>query len=173
VCTSASSVAIRTGATLDVASLTKLETITGDLAIGPTVGVEEVDLTELREVGGTVRVSANGLLRQLFLPRLERAGRIEIDDNATLHTLSLPRLAEVAGGMTITDNQTLAFVDASSLVTVRKSFVLADEPNLTLVEMPMFAHAETVTLDDVPKLPAEAASALQAKAEVDVREAPR
>ena len=172
-CKAASSVAIRTGETIDVASLTKLDAIAGDLAIGPTVGVEEIDLTELREVGGTVRVHGNGSLRRLFLPRLERAGRIEVDDNATLGTIALPRLAEVGGGLVITNNRVLAFVDASALASVGKSLVIAGQPKLTLVEMPLLAHAETVTIADDPKLSADVASALTAKATVALPDRPQ
>ena len=136
--------------------------------IGPTVGVEEIDLTELREVGGTVRVTANGSLLELFLPRLEHAGRLDIDDNAALATLSLPRLSTVDGALTITDNHELALIDASSLVSVGKSLVIAGAPRLTLIEMPALAHAETVRIADAPKLPADAATALTAKAEVEL-----
>src|SRR5688572_15615187 len=51
-CTSASGLVIRTGAPLRLAPLRQLESITGDLVVGPTVGLEELSLAELRTVGG-------------------------------------------------------------------------------------------------------------------------
>ncbi|MEO7096189.1 MAG: hypothetical protein ABI175_23215, partial [Polyangiales bacterium] len=81
VCTTLSSVTVKTGASISLAGLRALETITGDLAIGPTVGLDEVSLPELREVGGTVRITSNGSLHGVFLPRLETAGRFEIESN--------------------------------------------------------------------------------------------
>ena len=77
-CTTARGVSIHTGATIDVSSLTKLDAITGDLVVGPTVGVESIALTELRSVDGAIVVMSNGSMHGLFLPRLERAGRITI-----------------------------------------------------------------------------------------------
>lgn len=159
-CKDASGVAITTGAPIDLAPLHHLETIRGDLVIGPTVGIEQVALDELREVGGTVRIVDNGTLRSVFLPRLERAGRVVIDRNLSLTTVAMPRLAAVAGSVSVTNNHDLTVLDASSLVDISKGLVIADHPKLEHVLMPRLAHAETVTIDRVPKLPATVTGAL-------------
>ena len=43
-CTALSSLTIRSGAALDLSALRALTSITGDLQIGPTVGMEELQL---------------------------------------------------------------------------------------------------------------------------------
>src|SRR5258706_12539340 len=58
-CKHASGLTIQTGATVDLSPLRELEAITGDLVIGPTVGIDEVALNALVSVGGAVRVAHN------------------------------------------------------------------------------------------------------------------
>ena len=133
-CTALSSVTIRTGASIDLRGLRALETITGDLAIGPTVGLDEVALPELREVGGTVKIASNGSLHGVFLVRLETAGRFEIESNAALTSIALPRLATTRGSLVIAQNGSLELIDLSELAIVGKDLVIADNPLLTLIE---------------------------------------
>src|SRR5438105_4591885 len=72
-CEKVAGIVIRTGATIDVAPLSDLEEITGDLSVGPTVGIDSIAFNGLLRVGGTIRVANNGSLRGLYLPRLEHA----------------------------------------------------------------------------------------------------
>lgn len=162
-CKRASGVTIRTGATVDVGPLHELAEIAGDLSIGPTVGIDEVALIGLVHVGGTIHVAYNGSLRGLFLPRLVEAGRIEIDGNVSLNTISVPNLARVLGAFVITDNHALELLDISALVTVGKELVIAGHPRLSLVELRHFGHADTVRIEGDPKLPVELVDALRAK----------
>lgn len=163
-CTRALAVAIRTGATVDVAPLRELETITGDLQIGPTVGVTTITLPALRAVGGAIRVTSNGSLRGLFLPLVERAGRVEVDHDLSLTTIALPRLAAVAESFVVTDNRELALVDASALVSVGNELVLGDDPKLVTVLAPHLTHAGAVRIERAPKLADELAAKLRAAA---------
>jgi hypothetical protein len=163
-CKRASAVRIRTGAALDLSPLKQLETIAGDLVIGPTVGVDTVNLSGLRVVGGTVRIADNGLLSGVFLPLLERAGRIEIDHNAGVTTISLPRLAQVTGAVVIADNHQLELVDLTGLATVGKELAIIGHPRLTLVLARHLASAESLRLDDDPALPPEIVEQLRARA---------
>lgn len=133
-CTALSSVTIRTGASINLGGLRALETITGDLAVGPTVGLDEVSLPELREVGGTVRITSNGSLHGVFLARLETAGRFEIESNASLTSIAMPRLVTSRGSLVIAQNGSLELIDLSELATVGKDLVIADNPLLTLIE---------------------------------------
>ena len=154
-CTQVASVIIRTGATIDVTPLRELEEITGDLSIGPTVGVDEVSFNGLLKVGGTIRVANNGSLRGLFLPRIEQAGRIEVDNNAVLTSISMPRLVSVKGALVITDNGNLELISAQLLQTVGKELVIAGHPKLNLVEMSRISSVEAIRLEANPKLPPE------------------
>jgi hypothetical protein len=162
-CTAASGLTIRTGATIDVSSMRALQTITGDLTIGPTVGVNEISFLELREIGGSVRVASNGSLRGLFLPRLEKAGRISIEANVSLGTISMPRLAEVAGSILITNDADLELLDLTGLTTVGKELVITDNPKLVLIEAGRLEHAGAIRLDGNRMLPQDQAEALRAK----------
>jgi len=141
--------------------LRALVTITGDLVIGPTVGVQDVTLGELRVVEGAIRVVGNGLMQGVFLPRLERAGRIDVEGNVALTTLSLPRLTAVRGALRITDNASLELVDIPALVSIDQELVLAGAPQLTLVEAAQLQRATAVRID-APRLAAEVAERLRA-----------
>jgi hypothetical protein len=163
-CKRASAIVVRTGAALDLSPLRQLETIAGDLVIGPTVGVDSVNLSGLRVVGGTVRIADNGLLSGVFLPLLERAGRIEIDHNAGVTTISLPRLAQVTGAVVVADNHQLELLDLTGLATVGKELAIVGHPRLTLVLARHLANAESLRLDDDPALPPEIVEQLRARA---------
>lgn len=171
-CTAASSVTIRTGAALRLGPLRALETITGDLVVGPTVGLEELTLRELREVGGAIHVMSNGLLRGVLLPRLERAGRVAIEANASLTTISLPRLAAVAGSLVITDDTWLELVDLSALVTVGNDLVITDNPRLALIEAPRLTRALGLRVEDNRSLPAAQVEDLRARVAPSPAETP-
>jgi len=166
-CTTASAVTIRSGATITLGPLRSLETITGDLLVGPTVGMEELTLLELREVGGSVSVVANGSLRGMFLPRLERAGRISVEGNASLTTISLPRLDAVAGSLVIAEDGSLELVDLSALVTVGKDLVITGNHKLALIEADKLTTVLELRIDDNRVLPVDQVEALRAKFPVE------
>jgi hypothetical protein len=162
-CTALAGVTIRTGAPIQLAPLRALETLSGDLVLGPTVGLDEVSLAELREVGGAIQVTSNNSLRSLLLPRLERAGRVEVDDNASLDTISLPRLATVAGSLVVSGNGSLELLDLSVMSQIGKDLVITDNPKLTLVEAGRLARVLEVRVEDNRALPADQVDALRAK----------
>jgi hypothetical protein len=163
-CTRASGVAIRTGATIDVSPLHELEEISGDLVIGPTVGIDSVAFNGLLRVGGTIRVASNGSLHGLFLPRLEQVGRIEIDGNVVLTTISVPRLTAVQGAVVVTDNHGLELVSATLLQSIGGELVIAEHPRLSLLELPRLSRVSTVRIENNPKVPPEVVEALRDKA---------
>ncbi len=165
ICTTARAVTIRSGGKLDTSALRALATITGDLTIGPTVAVEDVTLGELRVVEGAIHVVGNGLLQGLFLPRLERAGRIEIDGNVAVTTISLPQLATVRGAVRITDNASLELVDVPNLAAIDHDLVVTGDPKLALVEAAQLRTAATVQVD-APLLPQGVAERLRSIATV-------
>jgi hypothetical protein len=160
-CETLAGVTIRTGATVDVLPLRELEEITGDLVVGPTVGVDTIAFNGLVRVGGTIRVVSNGSLRGLFFPRLESVGRIEVESNVVLTTISVPRLVTVANSVVIADNNGLELISASALTSLGGELVIVDHPKLNLVELPRLARLQAVRLEDNPKLPPEVAEQLQ------------
>ena len=162
-CRTASGVAIRTGAPLDLAPMRGLEEITGDLSIGPSVGLEGVAFPELTTVGGAVVVSANNNLKGVFLPRLASVGRVSVDGNVALTTLSLPQLPAVTASLVITRNADLELVDVGALTAVGKDFVLADNPSLILVEAGRLTKVGALRVDNNKALPADVVDALRAR----------
>jgi hypothetical protein len=154
---------IRSGATLDLAPLHELEEINGDLVVGPTVGIEEVALNRVRVIEGAVRVSKNPSLRGLFLPRLEQAGRIFVEDNGALTTIALPRIGSIHGAMVISDNHSLELIAAGELTSIGHELVVIDHPKLTLMEMAKLTTAEAVRIERDPKLPPELATEIREK----------
>lgn len=166
-CERASGILIRTGATIDVSPLADLQEVTGNITVGPTVGVDSIAFNGLVRVGGTIHVANNGSLRGLYLPRLEQAGRIEVDNNAVLTTISLPRLAHVDGSLVITDNASLELVTTTRLVDIGQELVVAGQGKLDLFEIPLIQHMQTIRLERDPKLPADLVERLTSKAEVN------
>jgi hypothetical protein len=162
-CATLRGLTVRSGAALDVSALRALTTITGDLVIGPTIAVEDIELPALRTVGGAIRVVGNGLLRQLRLPRLERAGAVVIDGNPVVATIALPRLQAVHGALRVTDNAALELIDLSALATVDHELVLAGDPALSLVEAEQLQRAAAVSIE-APRLPPDVAERLRAAA---------
>lgn len=160
-CKTLSGIRVQTGATIDLKPLGELRSVSGDLIIGPTVGVEEAGFDSLASVGGGIVVHGNNSLRGLFMPRLETAGRVAIDDNYELTTIAMPRLGAVTGAFSVTANHDLELLAAPALATVGGELVIVDEPALSLVELGKLAAAQTVRIANTPKLPPEAADELR------------
>ena len=160
-CQALGGLTIRTGAALDVSKL-RVRAVIGDVLIGPTVGIEDLAFGELREVGGAIRVAGNGLLRGLYLPALERAGRIEVQANPALTTIALPVMSAVRGGIQITDNAQLESLEIPALMSVGGALVLTGEPRLALVETGAL-RAGSVEIG-ATALPADRVEALRAAA---------
>ena len=163
-CTALRGLLIRTGAPLDLAPLHTLETVSGDLQVGPTVALEELGFNRLREVGGSIQIESNQLLRGVFLPRLESAGRISIAANSSLYTIAAPRLATVHGAFVIAELGLLEILDLSALVTVGKDLVIADNPRLGLVELAALSSVLDIRIEGNRALSAEQVEAVKARA---------
>ena len=171
-CTVLRGIVIRTGAPIELSPLRELEEITGDLSIGPTIGLDEVAFNGLLRVGGTVRVANNNSLRGLFLPRLERAGRVEVENNVALTSISMPRLTDVQGALVIADNSSLELISAQLLTGVGNELVIAGHPRLELVEMPRLGTVDAVRVERNPKLAADVVDKLTRKSALDSAPAP-
>ena len=149
-CKHANGVSIHSGAPIDLHPLHELEEITGDLAIGPTVGIEDATFDSLRVVGGAIRVDNNTSLHGLFLPLVEHAARVEIDRNASLTAIAAPRLSAVTGAVVITDNHLLELLDLNELHAVGGELVVGGQPKLRIF-IGSRLQAQSVQLDDHAK----------------------
>lgn len=165
-CREVTGLVVRTGASIDLAPLRELEQIDGDLVVGPTVGVEEVALNRVTTISGAVRVQGNPSLRGLFLPRLEHAGRIDVEDNGALTTIALPRISSIGGAMILSDNRSLELVAAGELTSIGHELVAIDNPKLALLELARLVHAEAVRIERDPKLPVEKVTEIREKGSV-------
>ena len=152
-CATLRNLTVRTAGALDASPLGSLATITGDLVIGPTVGVDAFALGGLRVVGGAIRVVGNGMLQGFYAPRLERAGAIAVASNVALKTISLPRLMR-AGALRVTDNAGLEALDVAALAVLDDALVIAGVPALTWLDAGALRSAGHVELD-ARALPAE------------------
>lgn len=159
-CTTAAAITIRTGAPLELRALA-VESIAGDLVVGPTFGIEELALTRLRRVGGAIRIASNANLRGLFLPALEEAGAVDIGGNVALTTISLPRLAAVTGAFAIVGSAELELLDASKLVAIGGELALVDNPELGVVELAALARARSTRIENNRSLDPEVVEALR------------
>ena len=143
---------VRSGAAVDFAVLAQLTSVTGDLRIGPSLGIAEISLPMLQAVGGTLRVAGNTVASGLYAKRLQRIGRLEITDNATLATLALSALQHVIGDVTIARNGDLGTVLAPHWTKVGGIFRLQSCRSLEFVEIDPSFTAADVQLSDIPKL---------------------
>lgn len=162
-CTALSALTIRSAAAIDLTPLGQLASIRGDLTVGPTLGLDELKLSELRTVGGAVWVASNNSLRGVFLPRLERAGRISIEANVSLASVSMPQLAAVDGTVSITGNNDLEIVDIGALASIGRDLVIADNGSLSLVEAERLRVVGDIRIDNNRTLPAETVEELRGK----------
>jgi hypothetical protein len=171
-CPTLPGIVIRTGATIDVGPLKELEEITGDLTIGPTIGLDEVALNNLLRVTGTIRVANNASLRGLFFPRVDRIGRIEVENNVALMSISAPRLTTVDGAVVLIDNAELELVSAPLLATVGKELVIAGHAKLTVLEVAHLTSVEATRIEANPKLPADVVQTLTSKSALNQPKSP-
>lgn len=123
--------AIRTGAPISLAPLTGLVAIDGDLTIGPTVGVTTLSFPAVAAISGKLRIAGNGDLTGVFLPALRRVATVEIADDVSLTTVSLPALTTIDGPLVLLRVPALELVDTSALVEVAGPITVDRAPALT------------------------------------------
>ena len=112
------SLTIRGAAVADLSALASLETVRGDLVIGPTFDLDVVSVEGVRRIGGALRVVSNGLATGVFLPRLEHAGSVEVAGNVAIAGVSMPALRSIDGDLVVEDNPSLERLDTGALESV-------------------------------------------------------
>ena len=105
---------VRTAATLDLAPLTALARVDGDLVVGPTLALASLRLPALAEVVGAIRIQRNSDLQGVYLPALARTGALEVSDNLALAQVSAPSLREVTGDVRIERAPSLELIETAS-----------------------------------------------------------
>ncbi|HVV86125.1 MAG TPA: hypothetical protein VHE35_23875 [Kofleriaceae bacterium] len=158
-CARLAGLTVRTAAPVELARLTALVAIDGDLVIGPTLANTTLSLPALALVGGRVRVSGNGDLSGLYLPALRRAGAVEIVDDPVLVSVSAPALAAVGGAVTLERLPALELVDSGALVEVAGPLTVARVPVLATWVGPPARVGGAVAVD-APALDADARAAI-------------
>ena len=158
-CLTIQSLTIQTGAKLDLSPLHKLHVILGTLHVGPSVGMEHLQLSELHSVG-TLEVTSNQDLRTITFPKLVSAKSISIEGNPSLVTIGMPSLAN-AGDISIAGLADLEHVDFDALATAGELRV-TDNPKLTLFDAPKLESAKAVHVENNPTLAPEVVEALRA-----------
>jgi hypothetical protein len=161
-CTRLAGVTVRSGAPLALGPLAGLAVIDGDLVIGPTVALDDVELRGLRAVGGALRVTGNGVAQRVVLPALTRAASVEVEGNPVVTTIALPRLAEVVGALRVADDASLELLDLAALARVG-ALALAGVPRLTTLDVAPGLVAGAVACD-APGLAPEVVAQLAAAA---------
>ena len=123
---------VRGGAPIDLGTLAALHQIDGDLVVGPTLALSDVNLANVVRVTGTVRITGNGSVGGVYLTSLASAAAVEVVDNASLATLSLPALATVPGHLVLQRNPDLSTVNTGALRAVGGGVMLDSVGGLTL-----------------------------------------
>jgi hypothetical protein len=127
---------IRTAAPIDLRPLGTLESVGGDLSIGPTLALTGIDgFGKLRAIGGALRISANPEVTGAYFPALERAGSVWVDGNGAMTEWLAPALARVAGDVTVSHNGALEIVDLGALI-VAGHITFEDNRKLGSVHVP-------------------------------------
>lgn len=162
-CLTIESLTIRTGAALDLSPLKRLHVVLGDVSVGPSVALEELQLPQLYSVG-TLTIAGNNDLHGVILPKLASARGIRIENNIALATVRLPALAKVSGDFVVATHGELGLLDASALETIGGELWILDNGKLTLVEAAQLQHAAGVRIDGNAMLDAQVVGALRAKA---------
>ena len=90
-------------------------------------------------------------------------GRFEIESNAALTSIALPRLTTTRGSLVIAQNGSLELVDLSQLATVGKDLVITDNPLLTLIQAGKVTHVMELRIERNRALPALQVDAVRAK----------
>ncbi|HEY4178920.1 MAG TPA: hypothetical protein VGM90_18865 [Kofleriaceae bacterium] len=161
-CTWMGSLTVRTGAPLDLSPL-KVERITGDVNIGPTLAVEELRLDHLREVGGAIRVESNALLHGVFLPQLERTRAFTIEAGSSLATIAAPKLTTVNDSITIDELGSVEILDFSAVETIGGALTITHNPELKLVQFDALKIVKSVVIEANAKLPVDQVEALRVR----------
>lgn len=160
-CLTIESLTIRTGMELDLTPLEKLHVILGELRVGPTVGLVQLDLPELYSAG-TITIAGNGDLHGIALPKLNTARAVTIESNVALTTIALPHLTKVAGELVVKGHADLGLVELSALTEVG-DLAVTDNPKLTLLELGALQRAASVKLENNGALDASIVDAVRSK----------
>lgn len=91
-CTTLASLRVAGGHALQLSALTQLREVGGDVHIGPTVDLGEVQLPALARIGGALRIAGNLQLGGVYLPALTTSVDVQVTDNPTLATIAVPQL---------------------------------------------------------------------------------
>jgi hypothetical protein len=151
-CREVKSLRVRSGATLTLSALAELQTVAGDIVVGPSIAVDDVSLPKLRRVGGVVRVSGNMSLTGWYAPELVSVAGVEVADNPVLATLALPRVEHVTRDVTVQRNPALSTILLANLSAIDGALILVRNRQLNIVTTHAAFRASRVEMTDLPAL---------------------
>jgi hypothetical protein len=134
-CTTVRSLVVRTGAAIDLGKLGTLREVAGDVTIGPTVAMPEIQLPAVERIAGVLRITVNGSASGVFLPELRAVGGIAIVDNPAITIVAMPMLAAVGGDLVVRNNAALEVILAPSLQNVVGTLAVTGVPHLATVDL--------------------------------------
>ena len=153
-CTSLHSLHIATAAPIDLAALSSLQHIAGELAVGPTVALEALTLPALLDVGA-IHVISNSSLLSISLPALGHATAIVVEREPTLEMLSAPLLIRIDGDVRLDRVTSVTTLDLDRLASIGGAFAITGTTAFQVVALTALQHVGSLVIDP-HMLPAEA-----------------
>ena len=119
--------------------LTNLQTISGDLNIGPGL---DISLPALKSVAGDLLMTSNDAILTLSMANLETiGGNLELRMNNRMTTLDLPKLNTVAMGIRVALNRSIQTINIDSLISSGLSCAITNNEALQTLNMDSFNTA--------------------------------
>ena len=123
----------------DVDFMANLQTISGNLNIGPGL---DIALPKLVSIDGDLIITSNDAILTLSLENLETiGGNLELRINNRMTTLNLPKLSTVAMGVLIVQNRSLQTINIDSLISSGLSCSVTNNNALQALNMNSFTTA--------------------------------
>jgi len=137
---------------VDTRGLDNIVRVNGDVWISNAI--VHASLPRVQYISGELEAFniAPEHLQSISLPALTDVGRVRITDRPQLQTVSLPRLANVRGDLTIEDDVTLTGVSLPSLATVTGQVWLEDLDSATAVRLPVLRDAAGLSVTDAARV---------------------
>ena len=146
-CTSVRSLHIASAAPLDLAALSSLQYVGGELAVGPTVGLEALTLPGLLDVGA-LHIISNSSLRSVSLSALTHAQSITIEREPALEMFAAPLLAHIDGDLRLDRVTSLSTLGLDQLASIGGTFSITGTTAFEVVALTALQRVGTVVIDE-------------------------
>lgn len=141
------SITISSASDPDLATLANVECLVGSLYVDGT-NLTSVVFPKLRQVTGTLSVSANPSASVVAFDSLTRVGYLHIANEATVASIGVGRLQE-AGSVEISEVLKLTSLSFPALTKVAVHFRVTKNPTLAAVRAPLLESADNLLISDL------------------------